>query len=388
MTPDRERLRTAPETGRAPDGELWFPYMFWAHTQGHRTPYVLSQSGMAPAGPAFLANLGHAQDLDHPGMAAQPALEEALARRFGVPRSRVIVTVGATGGMFLAASRWFRSGARVVTESPAYEPFRALPRFFGAELAVVERRAEDGFALDPAAVERALAGGTGPGHVFLSNPNNPSGVQTDRATLKAVARAAERTGGVLVSCDIYMEYVPAAEALWTHSVAPNAVTIGSLTKAYGLGALRIGWLILGEGLESERERLVDLTYLTHIDPPTFSMRAAHAATTRLPALLSPLRRVTAECRPAWEHWLRTSDAIESTIPAHGIIAFPRVVGVEDTRALAEYLVAEHGVDIVPGEYFGRAGHIRVGCGVEPAVLTEGLARLERGLRAYRSQHSR
>ncbi|MBL8857673.1 MAG: pyridoxal phosphate-dependent aminotransferase [Planctomycetes bacterium] len=362
--------------------------MFWAHTQSHRTSHTLSQSGMPPADPGFLEALGHARDLDHPGMAAQPALEAALAERFGVPRERVLVTTGATGGMYLAASRWFRAGARVVTESPSYEPFRALPRFFGADLQVVERRVEDGFALDPERVEAALARGTGPGHVFLSNPNNPSGTALDRATLARLARAAERTGGVLVSCDIYMEYVPPAEALWTHSVAPNAVTIGSFTKAYGLGALRIGWMILGAGLAQERERLVDLTYLTHIDPPTFSMRAALAACGRLPELLAPLRRVTDACRPAWERFLRTADLVQCNVPAHGIIAFPRVVGVEDTLALAEYLVLEHGVDIVPGEYFGRAGHVRVGCGVEPQVLTEGLARLERGIRAFRAQNSR
>ena len=50
----------------------------------------------------------------------------------------------------------------------------------------------------------------------------------------------------------------------------------------------------------------------------------------------------------------------------------------DTRALAEHLAREHGVDVVPGEFFGLPGHLRVGCGVPAATLEEGLARLSAG----------
>jgi aspartate/methionine/tyrosine aminotransferase len=374
----------APVWPDAPRPDAWFPYMAWAHTHANRTAHALTQSGMPLADPAFLAGLARADDLDHPAREALPALEEALARRFGVPRSRVIVTLGATGGMFLAAARWFGRGTRVVTETPSYEPFRALPRFFGAELAVVERRPEERWALDPERVRAALARGGGPGHLFLSNPNNPTGVRSDRGLTAALAREAERAGGLLVSCDIYMEYLPASEAVWAHACAPNAVTIGSLTKAYGLGALRIGWIVLGEALEDERDALVDVAYLAYVDPPTASMRCATAALARLEGLLAPLRVVERESRPHFEHWLRTTPGIECVVPPFGIIAFPRVDGVEDTLALAEYLVREHQVDVVPGEFFGRKGHVRVGCGLPSAKLRAGLARLDQGLRAYRA----
>ncbi|MDZ4771495.1 MAG: pyridoxal phosphate-dependent aminotransferase [Planctomycetota bacterium] len=377
----------APIWPDAPRADLWFPYMNWAHTHANRTPCALSQSGMPPADPAFLEGLVRAQDLDHPTREALPALEEALSRRFRVPRSRVIVTVGATGGMFLAAAHWLRAGARVVTETPSYEPFRALPRFFGADVALVERRPEERWTLNQERVRAALARGSGPGHVFVANPNNPTGVLADRGAVAALAREAERAGGVLVSCDIYMEYVPRAEQAFAFECAPNAVSIGSLTKAYGLGALRIGWIVLGEALASAKDALVDIAYLSYVDPPTASMNAAIAALARTEALLAPLRVVEAESRPIFEGWLRTTPGIECTIPSRGIIAFPRVDGVADTLALAEFLVREHQVDVVPGEFFAQAGHVRIGCGMPAERLREGLARLERGIRAFRGSRA-
>ncbi len=378
----------APIWAEAPRPDAWFPYMFWAHTHGNRTPFPLTQSGMPQADAGFLRMLTGADDLDHPVREALPALEEALARRFSVPRSRVIVTVGATGGMFLAAARWFRPGARVVTDTPSYEPFRALPRFFGADLALVERRQEERWVLDTDRVRAALSRGPGPGHVFVANPNNPTGALADRGAVAALAREAERAGGLLVSCDIYMEYVPGGEAAWAFECAPNAVTIGSLTKAYGLGALRIGWIVLGAALEKERDALVDLAYLSYVDPPTATMRAARAALARTEALLAPLRAVEAESRPHFDAWLRATAGIECVVAPHGIIAFPRVEGVADTLDLSEYLVREHGVDVVPGEFFARPGHVRVGCGMPLEKLREGLARLERGIRAFRTTRSR
>ena len=56
----------------------------------------------------------------------------------------------------------------------------------------------------------------------------------------------------------------------------------------------------------------------------------------------------------------------------------------NTHSFAGFLAQEMGVDVAPGEYFGAAGHVRVGCGVPPETLREGLARLSRGLEAWQA----
>lgn len=362
---------------------LQFPYMFWAHHDGFQSPYCLSQSGMPVPETSFLDGL--TIDVAHPCVEAQPAFEAQVAKLFGLPPERVMMTVGASSAMQIAALRWFRPGARVAAETPSYEPLRRLPEFHGADTRLVERKAENGWLVEPEDVRSALAQGSGPGHVFLTNMHNPSGVLMERERMAAIAAEAERAGGLLVSCEVYMEFVPNERRVHAFDVAPNGVSIGGLTKAYGLGGLRVGWMLLGEAVAEQRLEITDMCYLGYVDPPTPALQAARRALEHLPALQQPIRRVEAESRPLWEAWLRETPGISSVVPEFGLIAFPRVEGVADTAELVLYLQAEYGVDVVPGEYFGKPGHLRVACGVPPETLREGLARLGRGIEAFRAR---
>jgi hypothetical protein len=362
---------------------LRFPYMVWAHTESFVSPYSLAQSGM-PSADAALLGPPESVDLAPAGAGALPAVRARLAHLFGVDEARILVTAGASAAMHVVALQYFGYGARVVTELPSYEPFRALPELMGADVRLVERRVEDDFALDTAAVRAALRGGR-PGHVFVTSPNNPTGAVLDAAQVVELASSAAEAGGILVSSEVYMEFCQPQERVHAFRLAPNAISIGSLTKAYGLGALRIGWLILGEGLAADLPRLTDMTYLSYVDPPTPSLRAASRALERLEPLLAPLRRMEAVCRPLLVRWLAETDGVTGPPPRFGLAAFPRIDGVEDTRDLARYLAREWGVDVVPGEFFGRSGHLRVGFGVPEETLREGLERLTKGLRAYRAR---
>ena len=251
---------------------LHFPYMFWAHHEGFQSPWCLSQSGMPAPEASFLDGLG--VDIAHPCVEAQPALEAQLAELFHVPVERVRVTVGASSAMQFAAMRWFRSGSRVAAETPSYEPLRRLPEFYGADVRLLERRAEDAWLLEPDQARAALSGGSGPGHVFLTNLHNPTGAFLERERMQALAAEAEREGGLLVACEVYMEFVPNERRVHAFELAPNGVSIGGLTKAYGLGGLRIGWMILGEAVAEQALELTDMAYLAYVDPPTPSVQAA------------------------------------------------------------------------------------------------------------------
>lgn len=369
----------------APAPGLDFPYMVWARTRSGAARFPLTQSGMPPADPKLLG-VAPPIEIGHSAVVLAE-VEHALARRFRVDPERVVATLGASGGLQASAWTWFGPGARVVADAPSYEPFRALPRRLGADLRVLERRLEDGWQVDPTDVRRLLGTGPGRGHVFLANPHNPTGAQLGRERLTALAREAERAGGLLVSCDLYGEYEPESVRVDAFRYAPNAVSIGSLTKAYGLGALRIGWIVLGEGVAADVHRVRDATYLAWVDAPMASLRLGLAALQRLPELLEPYRELTTSVRPLWTKWLRETAGVRAFVPDHGIIAFPAVEGVTDTFALAEFLLREHDVGVVPGEFFGMAGHVRVGCGLPADTMPEALARLTRGIAAWQARRA-
>lgn len=366
----------------------YFPYMVFARTRSHLARHVLTQSGMPLPEPALELHGDSSRiDCGYAGAQALPELEQRIAASLGVDPRRVIATLGATGGMHLAAWRFFRPGSRVASETPSYEPLRSLPRAFGAETVLVERDARAGWALDPALVRKALAGAR-PGHIFMTNSHNPTGARLAGEQMRALAQEAERCGGVLVCCEVYLEFEQPQLREPAFRVAPNGISISSLTKAYGLGGLRLGWMVLGEGLVHERESILDLAYLTYVDAPTPALLAGSLALQRLDELRKPWEQLALESRPVLLDWLARTPGVTGSTPDLGLTAFPRIEEVDDTTALAEYLLLEHDVGVVPGEFFGRAGHLRIGCGLPPKPLLAALEALEQGLAQFRRLKNR
>lgn len=361
---------------------LRFPYMVFAREESWVTTYVLSQSGM-PAPPPGV--LGDALPIDA-GFAGESlrGLQGRLAERYGVGDERVILTVGASSAMNLCARRWFTRGSVVASETPSYEPLRALPGLMGAEMRPVERDRSARWALDPARVRSALGTGPGPGHLFFTNCHNPTGQNTGAADIEALCGVAAERGGVAVCCEVYTDFLPPEERVHAALLAPNAVSIGSFTKAYGLGGLRLGWLVLGDGLADQRRLLEDLIFLNYVDPPTPCLQAGLRALDHLEDLVAIYRRFHAESRPHLEAWMRETEGVTGELAPHGLIAFPHLLGVEDTRAFGRYLARVHDVTVVPGDFFGAPGHLRLGFGQEPGLVEEGLRRLGEGLAAWRA----
>jgi aspartate/methionine/tyrosine aminotransferase len=355
--------------------------MTFARTEGQRGAFALTQSGMPPADARLFDGLA-GPDLVFAGKEALPLLQARIAEHVGVRPEHVLVTLGASGAMHVTASALFRPGVRVASETPSYEPLRALPVHFGAELREVERRDGDGWQLDPAEVRRALTGAK-TGHVFITNPHNPSGAMLGPDVLRALAAEAERAGGALICNEIYIEYAPDGRRLRAHDIAPNVITLGSMTKAYGLGALRIGWIAFGAAMHDERERFLDAIYLDYVDPATVAVRCGLRAFERMREMRTAIEALERDSKPQFARWLERADGIRAQVPEFGLIAFPRIEGVDDTLALGRYLADEHEVGVVPGEFFGRAGHVRVGFGLPKERLSEALRRFERGVAAFR-----
>ncbi|HED66106.1 MAG TPA: pyridoxal phosphate-dependent aminotransferase [Planctomycetes bacterium] len=365
----------------------FFPYINWLQAEGFRHPFSMTASGMSPPDPALLAPAlarGEALDLAPPGLDARPAVEARLAELFGTSPERVLLDQGASGAMHTIAWTLF-PGAHVVTEVPSYEPFRALAELYGGSSSFVERPAPGGSEDYLESVRSALAErGSRPAHLFLCNPHNPTGHILGAEEIRSLARLAAEAGGLLVMNESYMEFARPADRIHAFRLAPNAISLASLTKAYGLGALRTGWLLLGDDALHHRDALIDRGHLVGMDPPTPCLRIARAALDRLGDLLAPLRTLEHRSRPHLERWLRESEFAEGTLPPLGLCAFPRIRGVEDTRALTAHLAEAEGVGVVPGEYFAAPGHLRISYALPEATLVEALDRLERGIASYLS----
>ncbi|MDZ4375412.1 MAG: pyridoxal phosphate-dependent aminotransferase, partial [Phenylobacterium sp.] len=291
-------------------------------------------------------------------------------------------TTGATSALALALRALVGRGDHVLVEQPGFDILTRVAEDVGAEVEGF-RRTSPGFQLDLDDLSRRLTARTRA--VLVTNLHNPSGVQLAPEGIIAAAERAAQVGAVLIVDEVYADFAsdrasPPAPAA---RLAPNVVTVSSLTKVFGLFALKFGWLAAAPALVARiREAAPDgdmgVSKLTHA-------LAAHVL--EAPEVFDAhWKRTLAQTRPlVARHAAAMAQAglIEGELPPYGCMFFPRIVGVEDTRTLSRRLYERYGVLVTPGEYFEAPGHLRVGFGADAASVGRGLERLDAALRSER-----
>ncbi len=354
------------------------PYMDWAK---HRAParFDLAASNLLGCSLDDLEGARDVLSLDGSNPDGFPPLVEAIAAHSDVPAERVVIGSGCSGANVLAIASAVGAGDDVVMETPHYDPIVGACRLFGASVSFFERRFEDGYQLDPDALRRAMTPRTR--LVVLTNPHNPSGVVLDDDSIRAAAQVAADHGAALLVDEVYLDIVNILNEGHTHTpatrLAPNAISTSSLTKSYGLNALRCGWAI-GSADAAERMRRVR-DVVDGIGPVPIE-RLSVLAFDQMTRLAARARDLTAANLEVFRSWAAGVPSLSLPGPARATVAFPRVDGVADTRVLCEALLRDHDVAIVPGYFFGEPANIRISLAGRTEILREGLDRLSRFLR--------
>lgn len=309
-------------------------------------------------------------------------LVDALCARYDETPERLQTVTGVTGALQLILRALVKPGERVLIENPGFKLLTNLALEAGAVVDEVDRPAPH-FGIDPAQVAAKLTPETR--LVILTNPHNPTGAFLDHATLKAVAQAAATVGALLVVDEVYGDFARRPSAGLAAKLAPNIVSLASLTKVFGLFALKCGWMVAAPGVlarirAGQPEGDVGVSKLSHAvaahvmeNADTFDRHWQAVMTATTPVL----RRHAAA--------MRDDGLIEGAVPAAGCLYFPRIVGVADTLALTRHLWNQVDLLVAPGEYFGLAGHVRLGYAGDAETLDRGLSRLHAGLRAWRDR---
>lgn len=305
---------------------------------------------------------------------------DALAARYGIPRRQLISTTGATSAIGMALRALIHPGDRVLVETPGFDLLGRLAEEAGAGVDRVRRPAPD-FRVDLADLRANLTPRTRA--VMITNLHNPSGAWLSPAEIREIAAVAAETGAVLIVDEVYADFAQPNVAPPAAMLAPNVVTVSSLTKVFGLFSLKFGWLCAAPDLlarirASAPDGDVGISKLSHAIAADVLDQSAvfdrHWTT-----LLAAGRPIVARHVAA----MTADGLLEGDLPEFGCMYFPRVVGVDDTRALASRLWRDHGLLVAPGEYFDLPGHIRLGFGSDPGETDEGLGRLHAALAAGR-----
>jgi capreomycidine synthase len=302
-----------------------------------------------------------------------PGLREAIGERWanGNP-DRVMATHGSSEGIFLAMNAFLDSGDEVITVSPCYQQLTAIAESRGCKLKYWSLDSEQGFVPD---IDRLKSLITRKTRMLVVNfPHNPTGTSLTSEQQKELVNAVAEAGSYLVWDGAF------AEMTYDRPPLPDpgtwydrTVTLGTLSKGYGLPGLRVGWCLASPDI---LERFVNLRdYITLHLSPLIELIAERAV--RKAHILLRLRMEQAAGNPNALAALveKHREFVDWVRPQGGVCAFLRMPGGCDVEAFCHRLAREYRVLLVPGTCFGRPGFVRLGFGCSTPKFEEGLTHL-------------
>lgn len=282
---------------------------------------------------------------------------------------------GASEGNALVYQALLKPGDEVLAETPGYEVFHLLPQLHGATTKLLPRREENGFLPDPREFQSLLSPKTR--LVVLTNLHNPTMALMPPSLLKELIGMAAAVGAWVLVDEIYLDHLkPGTTDDTCFHYGSNVVVTSSLTKVYGVGVLRCGWVLAPRDLASRLLEIIDLT--TVIQPGIAQNMGARLL--RNAASLRPRARIRHERgMPVLRRWVESRDDVMLFPSPGGITAAIKIRGLRDSAALCEFLAAKHKVLVAPGSGFQMPEWLRINIAGEPDWLATALEALGHGL---------
>jgi hypothetical protein len=355
-------------------------HLAWSKAQQGRWPLSLAESAVAAPDLEALG-LPHALRFRPAGEDPLPELERALGARLGAPGGRVLVTAGASEANACVLAALLDAGDEVLLELPGYEPHRAVPPYFGARVRTFARRHERGYGALGEEVESALGGATR--LVMFTDLHNPSGTPLPVQDAMALTSLAERRGLWLVCDETFRDASDRAPGSWS-TLSSRWVTTSTLTKVYGLGSLRIGWV---SGSAEVLERCANAQNALSVEPARPSAALVLALVPHLDALRERTRRILATNHARWGRAVAGGLTCDASVPSQGTTTFVRFPGPRDGDAFAAHAAERFELLVAPGRFFGDPCGVRVGLGGEPVRCAAAIDTFQRAVRDFNVVHA-
>ncbi len=347
----------------------------------------LSESGVHPMtlGELLAMDGREAGDLADMGMSYPQAngtveLREAIAAMYpGATTNDVLVTVGAAEANYLAINTFTEPGDEVVIVLPNYMQVWGVARNRGCCVKEVYLDVDRDWALDTAALEVAASADTK--MICVVNPNNPTGRIMSEAEMDAVVAAAQRSGAWLLADEVYRgaERDRDEETPSFYGRYDKVLAQGSMSKAYGLPGLRVGWTVGPAGAVADMWRRHE--YITIATTMLSNHLTATALSPKVrPQILARTRMLLKGGYGLLGEWLSEQDGVfTGTPPDAAAITFLKYDLPISSTEWMEQLRDERSVLIVPGDHFGLEHHIRLSFAVPEPQLLDGLERIHQSV---------
>ncbi|MFQ5690789.1 MAG: aminotransferase class I/II-fold pyridoxal phosphate-dependent enzyme [Gemmatimonadota bacterium] len=353
----------------------------WQSTYEHTVDYNLSESGVEPLSFAEIVELTGFDPgplaLGYCQSNGSAELRRHIAGLYpGTGPENVLVTTGGAEANFLALWRLLSPGDRVVVLAPTYGQTAGLAEGLGATVGTFCLEESREWQPAPGGARAAITPGTR--LVVVTNPSNPTGAVLAEEAVEEIVEECRESGAWLLADEVYAGAElegPPTPSLWGRH--ERTVITNSLSKAYGLPGLRVGWAIAPAKLVSELWARKDYTTIA----PSAVSEALAARVLRAGVrerVIERTREIIRANLGLLMEWIDGhGDALFCHPPRAGAICYIRYARDANSSELAERLRREQSVLVVPGDHFGMDGYLRIGFGIAAKDLERGLQRMER-----------
>lgn len=298
-------------------------------------------------------------------------LRAAIAALYAtVTPERVLVAHGAIGANHLVYEAMVEPGDVVVSVVPTYQQHVAIPESLGAEVRQVRLREREGWRLD---LDELADAAVGARIIALTNPNNPTGALLDDAGVQRAAAIADQAGAWILADEVYrgLDQAGGGTSASMADVYPRTIAVGSMSKAFSLAGLRLGWVTAPPEVLTpvSRHRDYSVISVSAVDDLLAAIALEHAD-----AMLARNRTIVRGNLTLLDGWVTEEPRVSYVRPTSGTTALLRIDTGMSSEALCTRLVETEGVLLVPGTAFGIEGVVRIGYANEPSVLADGLER--------------
>lgn len=313
------------------------------------------------------------------------ALREALAQTYtDVSAEHILVTTGAIEANYLLFHELLEPGDHVIAPYPAYQQLYSVPKAIGCDVSLWPVGPETDYQYDLNRLEALITPATK--LIVVNTPHNPTGAMLSPEDATRVYAMADRVGAWVLGDEAYRwlavpEGAPFAPPMVTHG--PRGISVGTLSKPYGLPGLRIGWMAAPEAIVQRCWGLRD--YIT-LSPGKLNDALACLALRHHERIMARNQDIILANLRAATHWITARrDHLSWTAPRGGLLALLKYDLPITSLALADRLALDHSVMLAPGSAFGYEHHLRLGIGQRPDIFAAGLVEAGRCFDAIRGE---
>ena len=282
----------------------------------------------------------------------------------------ILVTTGAIEANFLLFNVLLDAGDHMIAPYPAYQQLYSVPRAIGCDVSLWRVGPETDYRYDVDALERLITPRTKV--IIVNTPHNPTGAMLAPSDANRIYALAQSVGATVIGDEAYRWLaVPDGEpfAAPFFDLGEGAVSVGTLSKPFGLPGLRIGWIAGSPDLVQKCWSLRDYISLS---PGKLNDAIAQLGMTHRDKIVARNTEIIRSNIKEAGKWIADRDFLSWSPPRGGLLALVKYDLPMDSLPLADRLAVDYSVMLAPGSAFGYEKHLRLGVGQRPDIFAKGL----------------